>query len=404
MTQQQKTLQKPLSGVRVLDIASFIAAPFAATIMSEFGAEVIKIEQPGQGDPWRRYGTKTALDDCTLAWLTEARNKRSITLNFRDPRGAELFKELVRNADVVCENFRPGTLEKWGLGWDVLKEINPGLVMLRVSGYGQTGPYKDRPGFARIAHAYGGLTYLSGLPGETPVTPGSTSLGDYMTGMYGCIGIMMALRHRDATGQGQMVDCALYESIFRALDEIAPRYAVDGFVREAEGTGTVNACPHGHFPAGDGKFLAIACTTDKMFERLTVAMQRPDLLERFGKQAVRLEGRKIVLAEVEAWTKSMPRDEVIAVCTAKDVPAGAINSIANIFADPHFKARGTLISVDVPGVGPVVVPAALPRLSETPGSVDTLGPTLGEANDMVYGEWLGLSDAEQEQLSKDGVI
>jgi len=400
MTQQQK----PLSGVRVLDIASFIAAPFAATIMSEFGAEVIKIEQPGAGDPWRRYGTKTALDDCTLAWLTEARNKRSLTLNFRDPRGAELFKELVKNADVVCENFRPGTLEKWGLGWDVLKEINPGLVMLRVSGYGQTGPYKDRPGFARIAHAYGGLTYLSGLPGETPVTPGSTSLGDYMTGMYGCIGIMMALRHRDATGQGQMVDCALYESIFRALDEIAPRYAVDGFVREAEGTGTVNACPHGHFPAGDGKFLAIACTTDKMFERLTIAMQRPDLLERFGNQAERLAGRKIVLAEVEAWTRSMPRDEVITVCTAKDVPAGAINSIADIFEDPHFKARGTLISVNVPGVGDVVVPSSLPRLSETPGSVNTLGPTLGEANDMIYGEWLGLSDAEQEQLSKDGVI
>ena len=401
---QSEPQTRPLSGVRVLDIASFIAAPFAATIMSEFGAEVIKIEQPGAGDPWRRYGTKTALDDCTLAWLTEARNKRSITLNLREARGGELFKQLVKGADVVCENFRPGTLEKWGLGWDVLKEINPGLVLLRVSGYGQTGPYRDRPGFARIAHAYGGLTYLSGLPGETPVTPGSTSLGDYMTGMYGCIGIMMALRHRDATGHGQVVDCALYESIFRALDEIAPRYALDGFVREAEGTGTVNACPHGHFPAGDGKFLAIACTTSKMFERLTIAMQRPDLFERFGDQAKRLADRKIVLAEVEAWTKSMPRDEVIRVCTENDVPAGAINSIADIFADPHFKERGTLTSVDVPGVGPIVVPSALPRLSETPGEVKSLGPTLGEANDMVYGEWLGLSDVEIAQLIKDGVI
>jgi succinyl-CoA:(S)-malate CoA-transferase subunit A len=286
----------------------------------------------------------------------------------------------------------------------VLREINPRLVMLRVSGYGQTGPYRDRPGFARIAHAFGGLTYLSGLPGETPVTPGSTSLGDYMTGLYGCIGIMMALRHRDATGQGQTIDCALYESIFRALDEIAPRFAVDGFVREAEGTGTVNACPHGHFPTGDGKFMAIACTTSKMFERLTIAMQRPDLLERFGDQATRLAARKIVLAEVEAWTTSMPRDEVIAVCTANDVPAGAINSIADIFADPHFKERGTLMSVDVPGIGPVVVPAALPRLSETPGEVKTLGPTLGEANHMIYGERLGLSDVEIEQLIKDGVI
>lgn len=396
--------QKPLSGVRVLDIASFIAAPFAASIMSEFGAEVIKVEQPGGGDPWRRYGTKTELEDCSLAWLTEARNKRSITLNLRDPKGAEILKQLVKDADVVTENFRPGTLEKWGLGWETLREINPGLVLLRVSGYGQTGPYKDRPGFARIAHAYGGLTYLSGKPGEVPVTPGSTSLGDYMTGMYGCIGIMIALRHKDATGQGQVVDCALYESVFRALDEIAPRFARDGFVREAEGTGTVNACPHGHFPAGDGKYLSIACTTDKMFERLTVAMGRPDLLEKYGEQAKRLAARETVLAEVTAWTSSMPRDEVIAVCTKSDVPAGAINSIADIFADPHFNERGTLTAVDVPGIGEVVVPAALPRLSETPGSVDTLGPPLGEANHQVYGEWLGLSDTEIEQLEKDGVI
>lgn len=398
------TSQKPLSGVRVLDIASFIAAPFAATILSEFGAEVIKVEHPKGGDPWRRYGTKTALPDQTLAWLSEARNKRSVTLNLNTPDGRDIFKRLAKDADVVCENFRPGTLEKWGLGWDVLHAINPGLVMLRVSGYGQTGPYKDRPGFARIAHAYGGLTHLSGLPGETPVTPGSTSLGDYMTGMYGCIGLLMALRHRDATGEGQVVDCALYESIFRALDEIAPRYAVDGFVRQPEGTGTVNACPHGHFPAGDGKFLAIACTTDKMFERLCGAMQRPDLWDRFGDQATRLAGRAIVLAEVEAWTTSMPRDEVIDVCTRHDVPCGAINSIADIFADPHFKARGTMIQVDVPGVGPVTVPAALPRLSATPGEVKTLGPGLGEANDMVYGDWLGLSADARRDLAAKGVI
>lgn len=395
---------KPLDGVRVLDIASFIAAPFAASIMSEFGADVIKIEHPKGGDPWRRYGTKTAEPDRSMAWLTEARNKNSITLNLNSEKGANLFKGLVKSADVVCENFRPGTLEKWGLGWDVLSAINPKLVLLRVSGYGQTGPYKDRPGFARIAHAYGGLTYLSGMPGEIPVTPGSTSLGDYMTGMYGCIGIMMALRHRDATGQGQMVDCALYESIFRALDEIAPRYASDGFVREAEGTGTVNACPHGHFPSGDGKFLAIACTTDKMFERLSEAMARPDLWDRFGDQAARLSGRDIVLAEVEAWTKSMPRDDVIAVCTKFGVPAGAVNSIADIFADPHFKERGTLTTIDVPGIGPITVPAALPRLSETPGEVKTLGPSLGNANDQIYGDELGLSESERAEMKEQGII
>lgn len=395
---------KPLEGIRVLDIASFIAAPHAASIMGEFGAEVLKVEHPKGGDPWRRYGTASGAPNRSLAWLTEARNKRSITLNLNTPGGADLFKRLVETADVVTENFRPGTLEKWGLGWNVLSAINPGLVLLRVSGYGQTGPYKDRPGFARIAHAYGGLTYLSGMPGEIPVTPGSTSLGDYMTGMSGCIGVMMALRHRDSTGRGQVIDCSLYESVFRALDEIAPRYAQDGFVREPEGTGTVNACPHGHFPSGDGKFLAIACTTDKMFERLTLAMDRPDLLERFGEQKVRLAGRAIVLAEVEAWTGSMPRDRVIGICTENGVPAGAVNTIADIFADPHVQARGSLTTVEVPGVGPVTVPNVFPRLSETPGEVASLGPALGDANDAIYAGELGLGPDEIEKLKQEGAV
>ena len=397
-------LAKPLSGVRVLDIASFIAAPFAASIMSEFGADVIKVEHPNGGDPWRRFGTMTEQPNSSLAWLTEARNRRSVTLNLADPRGAQILQRLVANTDVVCENFRPGTLEKWGLGWDVLSTINPGLVLLRVSGYGQTGPFKGRPGFARIAHAYGGLTHLSGMPGETPVTPGSTSLGDYMTGMQGCIGIMMALRHRDKTGRGQVIDCALYESVFRALDEIAPRYAREGFVREAEGTGTVNACPHGHFRTGDGNYLAIACTTDKMFERLTQAMGQPGLLEAFGEQKARLAGREIVLAEVEAWTTSMPRERVIEICTENGVPAGAINSIADIFADPHIRERGSLVTIDVPEVGPVTVPAAFPWLSETPGTVDSLGPVLGDANETILKHELGLSEEELEALTKDGVI
>ena len=347
---------KPLTGIRVLDIACFIAAPYAATIMGEFGADVIKVEHPNGGDPWRRYGARTNLPDQSPAWLNEARNKRSITLDRSKKEGAEVLKKLIKTADVVCENFRPGTLEKWGLGWEILKKINPGLILLRVSGYGQTGPYKDRPGFARIAHAYGGLTYLSGIPGEIPVTPGSTSLGDYMTGMNGCIGIMMALRHREATGEGQVVDCALFESVFRALDEIAPRYAADGFIRQPEGAGTLNACPHGHFPSGDGKFLAIACTTDKMFERLTIAMERGDLLEKFGDQATRLNNRVQVLKEVEKWTRSFPREKIIDVSTRNGVPAGSINSIADIFEDGHIKAREVIKYLKVPGVGDVAVP------------------------------------------------
>ena len=395
---------KPLTGIRVLDIACFIAAPHAATIMGEFGADVIKVEHPNGGDPWRRYGTRTDLPDQSLAWLNEARNKRSITLDLSKKEGAELLKKLIITADVVCENFRPGTLEKWGLGWEILKKINPGLILLRVSGYGQTGPYKDRPGFARIAHAYGGLTYLSGMPGEIPVTPGSTSLGDYMTGMNGCIGILMALRHREATGEGQVVDCALFESVFRALDEIAPRYAADGFVRQPEGTGTLNACPHGHFPSGDGKFLAIACTTDKMFERLTIAMEREDLLEKFGDQVTRLDNRVQVLKEVEKWTRSLPRETIIDVCTRNGVPAGSINSIADIFEDEHFKTREAIKHVKVPGVGNVAVPNVFPTLSETPGTIDNLGPGLGDHNKDLYREELALSDSELQSLKESGVI
>ena len=395
---------KPLQGIRVLDIACFIAAPYAATLLGEFGADVIKVEHPNGGDPLRLFGTQTDLPYQSLAWLNEARNKKSVTLNLSKPGGAEILKKLVKNCDVICENFRPGTLEKWGLGWDVLSKINPGLIMLRISGYGQTGPYKNRPGFARIAHAFGGLTHLSGLPGETPVTPGSTSLGDYMTGMNGCIGIMMALRHREMTGKGQIVDCALFESVFRVLDEIAPRYAMDGFIREPEGTGTLNACPHGHFKCKDGKYIAIACTTDKMFERLTLAMRRPDLLERFGNQTDRLASRDAVLIEVEQWTSSLSRPDLLETCVQNEVPAGAINSIADIFEDPQFKARQVMKKVNVPKLGDVTVPNVVPKLSDSPGEVSTLGPVLGADNHAVYLGELGLSEIELKELEDIGAI
>ncbi len=395
---------KPLQGIRVLDIACFIAAPYAATLLGEFGADVIKVEHPNGGDPLRLFGTQTDLPYQSLAWLNEARNKRSVTLNLSKPEGAKILKEMAKNCDVICENFRPGTLEKWGLGWDVLSKINPGLILLRISGYGQTGPYKDRPGFARIAHAFGGLTHLSGLPGETPVTPGSTSLGDYMTGMNGCIGIMMALRHREITGKGQIVDCALFESVFRVLDEIAPRYAMHGFIREPEGTGTLNACPHGHFKCKDGKYIAIACTTDKMFQRLTLAMQRPDLLERFGDQTSRLASRDTVLIEVEQWTNSLSRHGLLEICVQNEVPAGAINSIADIFEDPQFEARQVMKKVSVPKLGDVTVPNVVPNLSDSPGEVHTLGPVLGADNHALYVDELGLSEIKLKEMKDIGVI
>ena len=242
----------PLKGIRVLDIATIIAAPFCATVLGEFGADVIKLEHPEGGDGLRKFGTPSMRGD-TLTWLSESRNKRSMTIDLRTPEGADVFRKLVAQADVLCENFRTGTLEKWGLGWEALKAINPRLVMLRVTGYGQTGPYKDRPGFARVAHAVGGIAYLAGMPKGTPVTPGSTTLGDYMTGLFGCLGVLMALRYRDLTGEGQFVDAALYESVFRCTEELAPAYGMYGVVRERAGSSHNDfAVPHGHFSTKDG--------------------------------------------------------------------------------------------------------------------------------------------------------
>jgi succinyl-CoA:(S)-malate CoA-transferase subunit A/succinyl-CoA:(S)-malate CoA-transferase subunit B len=395
----------PLAGVRVLDVATFIAAPFCATILGEFGAEVIKVEQPGAGDPFRRFGTPTDRGD-TLAWQSEARNKRSITLDLRQPAGAALFKRLVAESQVVCESFRPGTLERWGLGWEALAAVNPRLVLLRVSGYGQTGPYRDRPGFARIAHAFGGLTHLAGMPGGPPVTPGSTSLADYITGLYGAIGTLLALRHAEATGQGQAIDIALYESIFRVLDEIAPAYARTGKVRAPEGTGTLTACPHGQFRCGDGQWVAIACTSDKMFARFAGVIGRPDLAadDRYGRIDKRLAGRDEVDRVVNEWTGSLPRDAVIAACAEGEVPCGSVNTIADIFADPQFQARGNLLALDDGNGGEIVVPNVLPKLAQTPGRVAAAGPRLGADNAAIYGDLLGLSPAEQAALARDKVI
>ena len=396
----------PLSGVRVLDVATFIAAPYCTAILGEFGAEVIKVEQPGSGDPFRRFGTPTDRADSTLAWLSEGRNKRSVTLNLRDREGADLFKRLVAKSDVVCENFRPGTLEKWGVGWETLSALNPGLIMLRISGYGQTGPYKDRPGFARIAHAVGGLSNLAGMPGETPVTPGSTSLADYMAGLYGAVGVLLALRHRDRTGLGQYIDIGLYEAVFRMLDEMAPVYGRTGKVRDREGAGTANACPHGHFQTRDDRWVAIACTTDKMFGRLAEAMGQPELAsaERYGQQSRRLANRDAVDRLVGRWVGSLSLEDVMEICLAHEVPSGPLNTIADIFADPHFKARGNLVTVTDPEVGEVVVPAVIPRLSETPGRIAHLGPALGDANEDVLGNLLGLSGEEIARLRDAKVI
>ncbi|MEM8743473.1 MAG: CoA transferase [Pseudomonadota bacterium] len=395
----------PLSGVRVLDLATFIAAPFAASTLAEFGAEVIKVERPDGGDPWRRYGTPKDGGD-TLAWKSEARNKRSVTLNLRHPEGAEILKKLASKSDVVCENFRPGTLEKWGLGWDVLSGVNPGLIMLRVSGYGQDGPYRDRPGFARIAHAYGGLTHLAGMPGGPPVTPGSTSLADYATGLYGTVAILIALRHRDKTGQGQVIDLSLYESIFRVLDELAPAYAEAGIIRGREGTRTLNAVPHGHFETRDGKWLALSCTSDVMFARLCDLMGKPELAtaDMYGEIGRRLQHYDDVEKITGDYIKAIDRDDFLALCVEFEVPAAPVNSIAEIFADPHFKARRTLTEVKDWTGNPVTMPDVVPRLSESPGRVETTGPELGEGTDDILGNLCDLSARDLARLREDGVV
>ena len=396
----------PLSGVRVIDVGNFLAGPYAAAIMGEFGAEVLKVEHPIAGDPMRRFGTPTKRHDATLAWLSEARNKKSVTIDLRQRRGVELFIRLVGKSDVLIENFRPGTMEEWGLGWPVLREANPGLVMLRVSGYGQTGPYRRRPGFAHIAHAIGGLSYLAGFPGETPVVPGTAPLGDYISSLYGVIGVMLALRHKEETGRGQVIDIGICEAVFRHMDELAASYGLFGKVREREGSGSFAAVPHGHFRCKDGHWVAIACTTDKMFERLSEAMERPELASHllYGEQRKRLAARDEVNAIVIDWVGSLMRDEVLERCVANEVPIGKLNSIADIFEDEHFRARHNLATVEEEGVGPVVVPGVVPTLSATPGRITNLGPALGNATYEVMRELLELTAAEIADLRRQKIV
>jgi crotonobetainyl-CoA:carnitine CoA-transferase CaiB-like acyl-CoA transferase len=399
-------VKSPLSGIRVLDASTFIAGPSCAALLGEFGAEVIKVEHPVGGDPLRRLGTDSGSDGRSLLWLNEGRNKRSVTLNLKSGQGAAMFRDLAAKSDVVIENFRPGTFDKWGLSFDTLRAVNKGLIMLKVSGYGQDGPYRDLPGFARIAHAVSGLSHLTGEVDGPPLTPGSTSLADYMSGLYGVIGILMALRARDETGQGQMIDVALYESVFRALDEIAPAHALMGKVRGRQGIHTVNACPHGHFQCSDGKWVAIACTNDKMFARFCAVMARPDLAapDKFATVQARIDDEDTVNRIVQDWTGGHTQAEVQQACNAGEVPCGAVLSIEDIAKDPQYAARKTLTDMMVEGVGPLPFPSPLPRLSETPGKLETLGPKLGEGNAEIYSELLGLSEDDLTALRDQGVI
>ena len=395
----------PLDGIRVLDIATFVAAPFAGACLAEFGADVIKIEKPGVGDSLRQLGTESDTGD-SYWWLNDARNKRCITLDLKHPRGAEMFKRLVADSDVVLENFRPGTLERWGLGFEALRAINPGLVMLRVSAYGQEGPKSHLPGFARIAQAYAGLSYLTGQPDTPPLIAGSTTLADYLSGLYGAYGVLLALRARDKSGQGQYIDIALHDGIFRFLDEFAAVYSKTGYVRERNGTETDSSVPHSHYATGDGKWVAIACTNDKMYQRFVKVIGNLELAdeERFGTRKKRVVEREAINRLVTQLTTSLPRDEVIARCCDGDVPCGPINSIADIFEDEQFTIRDTLMRVKDDRIGELAVQGVVPKLSETPGKIKHLGAEMGAHNRAIYIDGLGLSEEDFATLRKEGVI
>jgi len=397
-----------LDSVRVLDLATYLAAPVCATLLGEFGAEVIKVEQPRVGDDLRRLGRAAGPDaGGSYWWFVESRNKKSITCNLRDPEGQTLIRRLVAESHVLTENFRPGTLERWNLGWEALSAIRHSLVMVRISAFGQTGPSRERPGFGRIAAAVGGLAYLSGYPDRPPVSPGTPTVPDYLAGVFGAVGALVALRHAERTGEGQVVDLALYEPVLRVLDDAIAVYGGTGHVRERIGSGTESAVPHNHFLARDGRWIAIACTNDRMFARLLRAMGRTDLADdaRMTTTPARLAHRGLVDDLVAGWVAACDASETLAALEAAEVPSSLVASVRDLFEDAHVKARENIVSVALPLLGRLAMPGVVPRLTLTPGRIDSPGPSRpGEHNEEIYGERLGLSREALTRLAERGVI
>jgi crotonobetainyl-CoA:carnitine CoA-transferase CaiB-like acyl-CoA transferase len=389
----------------VLDLATFIAAPFCCTLLGEFGAEVIKVEQPDVGDDLRRLGRR-ADGGPAYMWLVESRNKKSITCNLRDPDGQALIRRLAGEADVLAENFRPGTMERWNLGWDDLRAVNAGLVMVRISAFGQTGPARQRPGFGRIAAAVSGVSYLSGYPDRPPVTPGTPTIPDYLAGTMGALGALVALQHRQRSGEGQMVDVGLYEPTLRMLDELIPAFAATGHVRERIGSGTEYVVPHNHYRTREGSWIAIACTNDRMFERLARdAMGRPELLAKFATVADRLKRRDEVDDLVGAWVGAFEAREALRRLDDAEVPCSLVNSVRDLFADPQIAARENIVSMPSPLGGLLAMAGVVPRLSATPGVIDHPGPlSPGEHNEEIYCGRLGLTRGDLAALRARGVV
>jgi formyl-CoA transferase len=394
----------PLAGVRVLDISTMIAAPFGAALLADFGAQVIKVELPGQGDSLRSVAPMFA--DRSLYWSVLGRNKCSVTLDLRVPRGRELFLELVKRSDAIMENFRPGTLERWDLGYDTLRATNPDIVLVRVSGYGQDGPYRDKAGFGTPAAAMGGLTYITGFPDRPPITV-PIALADYLAGLFGALGATTALLERTRNGRGgQWVDVSLYESVFRLLEAVVPAYGKNGRVRERMGNRTGQSSPIGSYRTADDRYMVLSVSTERVWLRMIEAMGHPEWAAdpRFASNPQRTAHADDVDAAVAGWFAEHTAAEAQRILDDAGVPVSPIYSIADIFSDPQYRARGDIIEPADPEIGPVPMPGILPRFSRTPGQVRWVGPRLGEHNDQIYGELLGLDDAERARLHGDGII
>ncbi|MEX3973155.1 CaiB/BaiF CoA transferase family protein [Paraburkholderia caribensis] len=393
----------PLQGIRVVEIGTLIAAPFAARLLAEFGAEVIKIEAPETGDPLRKW--RKLHEGTSLWWYLQSRNKKSICVNLKAPEGADVVKRLAADADVVIENLRPGALEKLGLGWDVLHAINPKLTMVRISGYGQTGPYRDRPGFGAIGEAMGGIRYTTGDVDGAPARVG-VSLGDSLASLHGVIGALMSLlRVKTGQGDGQVVDVSLVESVFNLMESLVPEYDLLGHVRERSGGALPGIAPSNTYRTEDGGFVVIAGNSDPIFKRLMQVIGRADLADdpALARNDGRVAHSAMLDAAITAWTSHQSIDDVLAALERAEVPSGRIYSVSDIVADPHYQAREMLLKADLPGGASVKMPGIVPKLSETPGEVRWQGPTLGEHTSSVLAD-LGYEQSDIERLRREGAV
>lgn len=392
MNNAQTNGSGPLDDVRVIEMGQLLAGPFASQILGDFGAEIIKVEPPGEGDPMRQWGREKPYGK-SLWWPVIARNKKSVTLNLRTEAGQATLRELVRHADVVVENFRAGRLEKWNLGYDVLSEINPRLILTRVTGFGQTGPYSAQAGFGSIGEAMGGLRYITGSPDGMPSRVG-ISIGDQLAGTMGAIGTLVALHARERTGRGQVVDSAIFEAVLAYMESMIPEYQIAGYIRERTGAILPNVAPSNVYPTSDDQMVLIAANQDTVFRRLTEAMDRPELADdlRYATHSARGESQQELDDLIADWTGTMSSDVVLELMEKHSVPAGRIYRAPDMLKDPHFAARESIVRLQHPDFGEFPLQNVAPKLSDTPGQVRWLGPKLGEHNREILGGLLGMDD------------